>query len=44
MDEEGEPTAEVLVDDQWYPASILSWSGTAGRIIICRLSPGELSP
>ena len=23
---------EVLVDDEWYPASILSWSGTAGSL------------
>ena len=32
MDEDEEPTAEVLVDDVWHPAEILSWSGTAGTL------------
>jgi hypothetical protein len=32
VDDDEEPTAEVLVDREWYPAEILSWSGTAGAL------------
>ena len=36
MDDEPEAT-EVLVDGAWYPAQILSWSGTEVRL-------GEITP
>ena len=42
VDDNEEPTAEVLVDREWYPAD-LSWSGTAGTLwasVRWRQAPG----